>query len=189
MTVLISSLSQYVWIFHYTQICRYSRVLSNTLCSCAVKSTCKQHEAEKKYLEDELKSKGNQRKHVSKPTPRQPVDSTTTDENMPSELTAAAAPPDDSKKMAAAPHPRKEINILEDLDKEFNKRVMLKPEDLMSCLDAPREEKLFSIASREAKKPDKVSLASYMGGYLKYTIILRECAPSLAQLYYTRNLD
>lgn len=73
----------------------------------SVKTQCQQYEAEKKYLESELQKKG---RHVLQPTK---TSSATDDSSVP---TSKAPTRDDQK--ASPSHRHREINIIEDLEKE-----------------------------------------------------------------------
>lgn len=84
-----------------------------------VQTTSKQLEAERKYLEEELKRRRNRKMSPNVPTRNQCSTSKTTmdcsHENTPS-FEPAAVP-----EKTVIPRTRRDINILEDLDKELNK--------------------------------------------------------------------
>ena len=91
-----------------------------------MKNVCQQHEADKKYLENELKAMGTYKQTVPPTTDSTNTsDHLSTDENL---TTGPLAVANDLKRVV----PHKDINILEDLDKEFNKRLGNNPDSQIS---------------------------------------------------------
>ena len=132
----------------------------------AVQITSKQLEAEKEYLEEELKRRGKRKQAPPSSTQSQPssfpakattstVHEDSAKENMTSEPTS------DLGKLVLPLRTHKDINILEDLDRELNENT----EGFLSCLDSGGDDHRLSLDRR-------AELATESTGSQKLTVSL-----------------